>query len=148
MPIDGAMTFQIIIFSFMTVSLLLQYLNLYRSVWWLPHSYNNNAMVSFSKVFLTCLFLKKDTKISMGQSTNFKFWRVPTIISQIWLKLFEFIYAFPDSVEKFYRFQQGLSQNLKFVPWPLDIILSFFKHEHVNIMLFIFFFYITILNLL
>lgn len=44
MPIDGAMTFQIIIFSFMTVSLLLQYLNLYRSVWWLPHSYNNNAM--------------------------------------------------------------------------------------------------------
>ena len=55
MPIDGSMTFQIIIFSFMTVSLLLQYLNLYRSVWWLPHSYNNNAMVS---TFCTLIMLK------------------------------------------------------------------------------------------
>ena len=45
MPTDGALTFEIIIFGFMFVSLLLQYLNLYRSVWWLPHSYNNNAVV-------------------------------------------------------------------------------------------------------
>ena len=59
MPIDGAMTFQIIIFSFMTVSLLLQYLNLYRSVWWLPHSYNNNAMVSSSKEFFNMFVFEK-----------------------------------------------------------------------------------------
>ena len=61
MPIDGAMTFQIIIFSFMTVSLLLQYLNLYRSVWWLPHSYNNSAMVSSSKEFFNIFFFWKKT---------------------------------------------------------------------------------------
>ena len=48
MPTDGALTFEIIIFGFMFVSLLLQYLNLYRSVWWLPHSYNNNAVVRWN----------------------------------------------------------------------------------------------------
>ena len=115
MPIDGAMTFQIIIFSFMTVSLLLQYLNLYRSVWWLPHSYNNNAMVSFSKVFLTCLFLKKDTKNFHGSKHKFQVLKGAYCYqSNSWLKLFKFIYTFPESVEKFYRFQQEPLQNIIF----------------------------------
>lgn len=44
MPVDGSMVFEFIMFAFVCTALLLQYLHLYRSVWWLPHSYNNNAM--------------------------------------------------------------------------------------------------------
>ena len=44
MPMDGPLAFEIVMFAFISVSLLLQYLHLYRSVWWLPHSYNNNAV--------------------------------------------------------------------------------------------------------
>ena len=43
-----------------------------------------------------------------------------------------FIYAFSDSVEKFYQFQQGPFQNLKFVLCPSENLGSFFKKEHVK----------------
>ena len=38
----------------------------------------------------------------------------------------------PDSVEKFYRFQQGPFLNLKFVLWPMENLVSFIKNEHVK----------------
>lgn len=44
LPHDGPFTFEIIVFAYMTVALLLQYLHLYKSVWWLPHSYNSYAV--------------------------------------------------------------------------------------------------------
>ena len=53
-------------------------------------------------------------------------------VTYILLKLFTFIHAFPDSVEKFYWFQQAHFQNLKFVLWPLETLVSFFKNEHVK----------------
>ena len=37
---------QVLVFMYSMAGLSLQYLNLYRSVWWLPHSYNSTA-VSF-----------------------------------------------------------------------------------------------------
>ncbi len=37
--------FEIIMFAYMSVALLLQHLHIYKSVWWLPHSYNAYAMV-------------------------------------------------------------------------------------------------------
>jgi len=43
-PHDSPITFEVIVFCYTTISLLLQYLNLYRTVWWLPHSYNNQTM--------------------------------------------------------------------------------------------------------
>jgi len=43
-PHDSAVTFEVIVFSYTCVALCLQYLNLYRSVWWLPHSYTNQAV--------------------------------------------------------------------------------------------------------
>jgi len=43
-PHDSSLTFEVIMFSYVTAALGLQYLNLYRSVWWLPHSYNSQAM--------------------------------------------------------------------------------------------------------
>ena len=71
--------------------------------------------------WVTCLFLKKDTKVSSkGQSTNFKVWKDPCSYNHLYLyKLSRF------SWEIFWF------QNLKFVVWPLDLV-SFFKNEHVN----------------
>ena len=37
--------FEAFIFIYCMMALLLQYLHLYKSVWWLPHSYNSYAMV-------------------------------------------------------------------------------------------------------
>lgn len=42
-PHDSAVTFEVIVFLYTSVSLALQYLNLYRSVWWLPHSYTSQS---------------------------------------------------------------------------------------------------------
>lgn len=44
LPVDGPILFESIIFAYSIVALLLQYLHLYRTVWWLPHSYTNLAV--------------------------------------------------------------------------------------------------------
>jgi len=43
-PHDSSFTFEVIIFCYTSAALGLQYLNLYRTVWWLPHSYTHQAM--------------------------------------------------------------------------------------------------------
>ena len=43
-PHDSSFTFEVIIFFYTAASLGLQYLNLYRTVWWLPHSYTSQAL--------------------------------------------------------------------------------------------------------
>jgi len=43
-PHDSPFTFEVIMFLYTGAALGLQYLNLYRTVWWLPHSYTNQAL--------------------------------------------------------------------------------------------------------
>lgn len=43
-PQDGAFLFEAMTFIFTLVATGLQFLNLYRTAWWLPHSYTNQAM--------------------------------------------------------------------------------------------------------
>lgn len=43
-PHDGPLQFEVFIFVYSMIALFLQYLHLYKSVWWLPHSYNAYAM--------------------------------------------------------------------------------------------------------
>ena len=43
-PHDSSFTFEVIVFFYTAASLGLQYLNLYRTVWWLPHSYTSQAV--------------------------------------------------------------------------------------------------------
>uniref|UniRef100_A0A1B6DBM3 Transmembrane protein 39A n=1 Tax=Clastoptera arizonana TaxID=38151 RepID=A0A1B6DBM3_9HEMI len=44
LPHDSNVMFEIIMFVFTTMATFLQFLNLYRSVWWLPHSYTSYSM--------------------------------------------------------------------------------------------------------
>lgn len=48
LPQDGTLLFEAMTFVFTLVATGLQFLNLYRTAWWLPHSYTNQAMVSLS----------------------------------------------------------------------------------------------------
>ncbi|KAL0830797.1 hypothetical protein ABMA28_002915 [Loxostege sticticalis] len=43
-PQDGTLLFEAMTFVFSLVATGLQFLNLYRTAWWLPHSYTNQAM--------------------------------------------------------------------------------------------------------
>ncbi|XP_053972657.1 transmembrane protein 39A isoform X2 [Hylaeus anthracinus] len=43
-PIDGHLTFEALSLIVSIIAASLQMLNLYRTVWWLPHSYNNYSM--------------------------------------------------------------------------------------------------------
>lgn len=43
-PIDSDLEFEFTMFAFSVISASLQFLHLYRSVWWLPNSYTNHAM--------------------------------------------------------------------------------------------------------
>ncbi|XP_017760704.1 PREDICTED: transmembrane protein 39A [Eufriesea mexicana] len=43
-PIDGHLTFEAVSLVVSIIAASLQMLNLYRTVWWLPHSYNNYSM--------------------------------------------------------------------------------------------------------
>lgn len=45
-PQDGTLLFEAMTFLFVLIATGLQFLNLYRTAWWLPHSYTNQAMVS------------------------------------------------------------------------------------------------------
>lgn len=45
-PIDDDIFFEFLMCFFTIMSASLQYLHLYRTVWWLPHSYTNQAVVS------------------------------------------------------------------------------------------------------
>lgn len=46
-PVDGQLTFEALSLAISIIAACLQLLNLYRTVWWLPHSYNNYSMVRF-----------------------------------------------------------------------------------------------------
>ncbi|XP_071863825.1 transmembrane protein 39A isoform X2 [Bombus fervidus] len=43
-PVDGHLTFEALSLVVSIIAVFLQMLNLYRTVWWLPHSYNNYSM--------------------------------------------------------------------------------------------------------
>lgn len=45
-PQDGELLFETMSFAFTLVATGLQFLNLYRTVWWLPNSFTTTAMVS------------------------------------------------------------------------------------------------------
>lgn len=51
-PVDGQLTFEALSLVVSIVAASLQLLNLYRTVWWLPHSYNDYSMVSFYRLLL------------------------------------------------------------------------------------------------
>lgn len=46
-PVDDDLFFEALMFCFTITAASLQFLHLYRSVWWLPHSYNSQAMVIY-----------------------------------------------------------------------------------------------------
>jgi len=46
LSVDPEALFEVIVFAYCMVAMALQLLHLYRSVFWLPHSYNDNAVVS------------------------------------------------------------------------------------------------------
>lgn len=48
-PVDNDLVFEALMFCYTITAASLQFLHLYRSVWWLPHSYNNHAMVIYLK---------------------------------------------------------------------------------------------------
>lgn len=50
-PFDNDILFELLMFLFTIVGTGLQFLHLYQSVWWLPHSYSNQAMVSIKQQF-------------------------------------------------------------------------------------------------
>ncbi|CAG9562669.1 unnamed protein product [Danaus chrysippus] len=43
-PRDGEILYEVMTFTFTLVAMGLQFLNLYRTMWWLPHSYTTQAM--------------------------------------------------------------------------------------------------------
>lgn len=45
LPNDSSLMFEVIMFSFTAMTTFLQFLHLYRSVWWLPQSYTRHSMV-------------------------------------------------------------------------------------------------------
>lgn len=44
-PMDSDVIFELLMFLYTLVAAGLQFLQLYRTVWWLPHSYNKHSMV-------------------------------------------------------------------------------------------------------
>lgn len=54
LPNDSSLMFEVIMFSFTAMTTFLQFLHLYRSVWWLPQSYTRHSMVrSFKLKYFT-----------------------------------------------------------------------------------------------
>ena len=45
-PVDGNLVFELMVLCNAILGLGLQYVNLYKTVWWLPYSHANYALVS------------------------------------------------------------------------------------------------------
>ena len=57
-PMDGNLHFEIILYLLGIVVMGLQYVNLYKTVWWLPHSHANYALVcDFKSCLCVCMHL-------------------------------------------------------------------------------------------
>ena len=44
-PQESNLVYEMLVFVFAMISLALQYISLYKTVWWLPHSHVNYALV-------------------------------------------------------------------------------------------------------
>jgi len=56
-PVDGKLSFEALSLVVSIIAACLQLLNLYRTVWWLPNSYNGRSMVRCTCAFITYLKL-------------------------------------------------------------------------------------------
>jgi hypothetical protein len=65
---DGALLYELIMFLYTATACALQFLHLYRSVWWLPTSYSSTAMVMIIILFYfnTDLCQNHKTVVSMA----------------------------------------------------------------------------------
>lgn len=65
-PRISELGFETLMLVFSLMSLALQYLNIYRTVFWLPHSHTKYAMVSYLSVFALAViaFVLKDVQIN------------------------------------------------------------------------------------
>lgn len=54
-PQDGNIMFEVIMFVFTGTTSFLQFLHLYRTVWWLPQSYTRYTMVCQVLTFSNCV---------------------------------------------------------------------------------------------
>lgn len=70
--------FEAMTFVFTLVATGLQFLNLYRTAWWLPHSYTNQAMVSsiiiafFNLFYIQHYSYKSVVKMTISDIGSFK----------------------------------------------------------------------------
>lgn len=55
-PMDSHLTFEALSLIVSIIAASLQMLNLYRTVWWLPHSYNNYSMVRYSNCYVYIVY--------------------------------------------------------------------------------------------
>lgn len=55
-PSDPNMSFEAMLYFFGVIAMGLQYINLYRTVWWLPHSHANYALVPDTSSIYNCNF--------------------------------------------------------------------------------------------
>ena len=58
--LDHNVMFELLVFGFSIMSLCLQYINLYKTVWWLPHSHATYALVrrsNFKRIRNICRYL-------------------------------------------------------------------------------------------
>lgn len=39
LPLDGSLLFELLLFLYLLVALFVQYMNIYRTVWWYPYSH-------------------------------------------------------------------------------------------------------------
>lgn len=54
-PSDPNMSFEAMLYFFGVIAMGLQYINLYRTVWWLPHSHANYALVTDTSSIITLI---------------------------------------------------------------------------------------------
>lgn len=82
---DGPLLFETILFVYTVLALCLQYLNLYRTVWWLPHSHNRYAVNFYLiDVYLACFII-----VLLGRRFIWR-WVNVLLVTVAWTSLSEY----------------------------------------------------------
>lgn len=61
LPVDGSLLFEFLFFIYLLVALFIQYINIYKTVWWYPYNHpaSCTSLVSLNSVLISLCYLTK-----------------------------------------------------------------------------------------
>ena len=141
-PTDGNLFFELLLLVYCLVALGLQYINIYRTIWWIPNSYNSYAMsfylIDTNLVLFLAVFMARRLvwtfvfEVTASKSmASLSYWLVP-ITKAILIFSFSFILCM-SMVEILLKYFMQNSLYILYLLFPIVPYLILFGSDFLEI---------------